>query len=114
MDSKSKLSSNCFQVLGLPDDATSQQVKDAYKAMAKQIHPDKGGEVDAFVTLQLIYSKALKLALELEDRCPTCKGAGYLPIVGGSGFASLAAARCRTCLGTGRVSVKNKLNEISG
>jgi len=51
----------CLQALGLKLPATEQQVKRAFRRLAKKHHPDAGGESQAFRHLQEQYETALAL-----------------------------------------------------
>ena len=44
-----------FEVLGVRADAPREVVDASYKAMAKRLHPDGGGDVEAFKELQEAY-----------------------------------------------------------
>lgn len=58
-----------FATLGLRrDDATPEEVKAAYKTLATQQHPDKGGDPETFQLLQKAYEVALKEASLLRYR----------------------------------------------
>lgn len=37
-----------YKILGVPNDSTLEQVKDAYRILAHKHHPDKGGNADTF------------------------------------------------------------------
>lgn len=52
----------CFEALGLESDATEADVKKAYKAKAKELHPDAGGNEADFIRLKKSYDQALHLA----------------------------------------------------
>ena len=41
-----------YDILGLPADATTEQINAAYRRAAKAAHPDAGGDVDSFSALQ--------------------------------------------------------------
>lgn len=60
------------EVLGLPATATKDEAKEAYRRLAMQHHPDRGGDVEQF--------QAIKVAYELFQRgkCELCKGEGYV------------------------------------
>jgi curved DNA-binding protein CbpA len=45
-----------YQTLGVPPDATSEQIKLAYQQLASSCHPDKGGTPEAFAELQAAYA----------------------------------------------------------
>lgn len=47
--------SQALSVLGLKGDATPGDIKSAYRAKAKLLHPDKGGSGAAFVELATAY-----------------------------------------------------------
>lgn len=49
-----------FEVLGVPPTATSEQVKEAFRQKAKNVHPDTGGSDREFLELQLAYQEGLK------------------------------------------------------
>jgi hypothetical protein len=52
----------CLQALGLDGRATVRDVKRAYRVKAKDVHPDRGGDPEAFKALQQHYERALQLA----------------------------------------------------
>jgi DnaJ-class molecular chaperone len=49
-----------YKILGISPDATEEQVKKAYKTMAKKHHPDKGGTVEKMKEINQAYSDILK------------------------------------------------------
>ncbi len=44
-------------VLGVGADATPQEIKEAYRRLAMQHHPDRGGDVEAFRRVQEAYNR---------------------------------------------------------
>ena len=52
---------SCLERLGLPYPATAAQVKVAYRQLAKNAHPDRGGNNEEFLALQAAYEQALAL-----------------------------------------------------
>lgn len=46
---------NLYETLGIQKGATHAQIKTAYHKKAKQHHPDKGGDVEAFKQIQRAY-----------------------------------------------------------
>ena len=52
----------CFAKLNLDFPATTTQVKRAYRAMVRQVHPDHGGNHNDFLSLQAAYEQALRLS----------------------------------------------------
>jgi hypothetical protein len=53
----------CLRVLGLALPCTGQEVKQAFRARAKVMHPDSGGSSEAFQTLYQAYKEALMLVM---------------------------------------------------
>jgi hypothetical protein len=51
----------CLRVLGLAFPCTAPEVKHAFRAQAKVVHPDSGGSSEAFQTLYQAYKDALAL-----------------------------------------------------
>lgn len=49
-------SSAALAVLGLPSNATEQQIKDAYREKVKAVHPDTGGDPEAFRQVNEAYA----------------------------------------------------------
>jgi curved DNA-binding protein CbpA len=45
-----------YNILGLKKTATENDVKRAYKQLARENHPDKGGDKDRFQKIQEAYS----------------------------------------------------------
>jgi hypothetical protein len=52
---------SCLERLGLPYPCTMAQVKAAYRRLAKNAHPDRGGNNEDFLALQAAYEQALTL-----------------------------------------------------
>ncbi len=85
---------SCFAALGLTDDATLIEVRQAYHDKARLLHPDAGIEVDcgAFAQLRENYAACIH-AIETR-KCPTCKGTRKVThTVGWSSVES----RCPSC-----------------
>ncbi len=49
----------CFSALGLGIDATTAEVKQAYRRLAKQHHPDSGGDPAEFKRVRRLYEQAM-------------------------------------------------------
>lgn len=60
---------NPYETLGLDKHCTSEQIKNAYKNMAKQHHPDKGGDPKKFALVKTSYDtlKDKKKRQEYDD-----------------------------------------------
>lgn len=54
--------SESFQYLGLPEDATEEQIKQRYREMSLKAHPDRGGSQEEFIKLTEHKNKCLKWA----------------------------------------------------
>lgn len=48
-----------YAILGLPRDCTRQQVKEAYRSLVHVVHPDRGGDGEAFLRLCAAYREVL-------------------------------------------------------
>lgn len=48
-----------YRILGVLADAGEEQIKAAYRRLAKETHPDSGGDLDAFVRAQRAYELLL-------------------------------------------------------
>ena len=46
---------NYYKVLGLKKNATKNEIKSAYRLLAKKYHPDTGGDNEKFLSLQLAW-----------------------------------------------------------
>lgn len=53
-----------FRELGLPATATIEEVKSAYRRRVKEVHPDLGGDEDAFKRVREAYTTAKRHAAE--------------------------------------------------
>jgi DnaJ-domain-containing protein 1 len=51
-----------FSVLGLPSGASESEVKAAYREKVKEVHPDHGGDTEAFRRVREAYTAAQKHA----------------------------------------------------
>lgn len=50
-----------FEILGIPENATEDQIKTAYREKVKIHHPDAGGNVNEFHAVQAAYEEGLKI-----------------------------------------------------
>jgi DnaJ-class molecular chaperone len=87
----------CFEILGLFNHATVEQVKIAYRRLSLAAHPDHGGDPVAFHRLHLAYRLALAEA-ERPLLCPGCQGLGVLEVR--VGWSTLRQS-CNSCGGRG-------------
>lgn len=44
-----------YELLGVPKDATHEDIKKSYRKLAIKAHPDKGGDSESFRNLQMVY-----------------------------------------------------------
>lgn len=47
---------NLYEILGLEKTASAEEVKEAYRRAVKAVHPDKGGNADAFREVQTAFT----------------------------------------------------------
>lgn len=81
-----------FAILGLNEDATVEQVKGAWRGLARVHHPDAGGKVEEFERYRAAYAEALR---EAEHRpCPECGGTGKISHTIGFSTVTSPCPRC--------------------
>ena len=61
----------CIRSLGLEMPCTEAQVKQAYRRLAEDLHPDRGGDQRRFMLLQKQYEEALTFLRDLEAETTT-------------------------------------------
>lgn len=86
-----------FEILGIPEDSTPEQVKAAYIEKAKTTHPDGGGTAEAFQELQRAHDAAHEIASK-PKKCEPCEGKGRTVIQ--KGFNKMTML-CKACGGRG-------------
>jgi DnaJ-class molecular chaperone len=89
-----------FQILGLEETATEQEVIDRFRGMALLSHPDKGGTALGFMRIKVARDQALAL-IRAPKPCLACNGTGRKQVV--NGFTSVTLY-CETCQGSGKQS----------
>lgn len=47
---------NPYKILDLPEDATDKEIKDRYRSLAQEHHPDKGGDADKMSEINHAYN----------------------------------------------------------
>ncbi len=97
-----------YDVLDLPPGSTVEVIRGRYRELARAMHPDLGGDPQAFaavteahavltdVVRRLDYDA--KLAL-LMDSCPACGGKGLHTVQ--LSFTQTTTRRCSACQGRG-------------
>ena len=83
--------------LGLPATAKEDDVRQAYRRLRSEHHPDRGGSPEAFHRLQAEYDEAM-LEARAPKTCALCAGSGTAYV--GSGFNRVKMT-CVRCQGTG-------------
>ena len=58
-----KTINDCFSDLGIPPTSRKKEIKKAYYDLAKQHHPDVGGDSDTFKTIQESYERLMAINL---------------------------------------------------
>jgi DnaJ-class molecular chaperone len=56
--------SNDYALLGIEPGATKREITNAYRRQARKLHPDKGGDPEAFKAMYAAYRKLLTLVKE--------------------------------------------------
>jgi len=86
-----------YDLLGVPDTVTPEQLKERWRALALEHHPDRGGDADAFQRLLEAYRRLIAVVSEPRP-CLECKGSGRRRVV--RGFSSILLD-CEACGGIG-------------
>lgn len=84
--------------LGLTAPYTDLDVRDAFRRLARRIHPDTGQDrMDLYPAALEARKKCLEWARHLQDpRCEVCDGTGVL------GAGPLTTKTCPVCKGSGQ------------
>lgn len=51
---------NSYEILGVSQNTSISEIKEAFRKKAKKCHPDKGGDNNAFILLKETYEKIIK------------------------------------------------------
>lgn len=89
--------SKAFQVLGLPETASPEEVKAKWRELCMIHHPDRGGNPVEFDEVRRAYKAAYAIASE-PKQCGTCSGKGK--VTQSHGFSSIELG-CPACGGSG-------------
>lgn len=90
---------DAYEALGLGDQVAPTAVKERWRALASEHHPDKGGDAEVFMQLRQAYQVALHHAAG-PHVCPDCEGTGRRLKTHGWSQVTL---RCAVCGGSGEV-----------
>ena len=53
---------DCFKALNLPADASTAEIKAAFRRLSRATHPDAGGKAEEFVRVRRCYEEAMAIA----------------------------------------------------
>jgi DnaJ-class molecular chaperone len=106
---------NAYEILGVARTATPKEILDAWRILARALHPDKNGSTAKatadFAELSCAYNilidpktrKQYDLESELlTDPCKKCDGTGVVATQ--KGFTQKVKSTCTMCRGVGRVA----------
>merc|ERR1712014_120971 len=69
VDEIARLHEDCaYAILGVSSDATDSEIKKAYRLIAMQCHPDKGGDKEDFQELNNAYEKIMEQRRSLDGK----------------------------------------------
>lgn len=85
---------NAFTLLGLEPSASADEVKSAWREMARTLHPDLGGDPEVFHATHEAYTEALGIASS--RKCPTCGGKGTVEHRAGAYAVNMPCPTCKS------------------
>lgn len=91
---------NCFEVLGVNESASLDDVKQAWRKLASEHHPDRGGDAEKFNQAKQAYTQACEIVTQPKE-CTTCSGSGKVYALNGWSKIGLT---CEECGGSGEIS----------
>lgn len=88
-----------FELLGVSEDVTLDDLKERFRAISMEKHPDHGGDTAVFQDLLAAYRR-LERVLKQPKSCDDCHGSGKMRVQ--RGFTSVKIV-CTGCNGQGVV-----------
>lgn len=76
--------------------ATAEEVKERWRTLRSQLHPDKGGSADSFARHKRLYMAALREAKNVKEYCKHCEDRGIITQHFGTRGLMI---KCPHCLG---------------
>jgi DnaJ-class molecular chaperone len=98
-----KMAEQAAETLGLANGYGKDDVVAAYRNLAKECHPDKGGDIAKFteidrakcILLKWLETPASQEVVFVKPDCPNCKGIGRIKIRKGFGILTITCGRCQ-------------------
>lgn len=85
------------ELLGVADDATKAEIKEAFRRLALEKHPDRGGDGEEFARLRAAHDRMMAQAPD-RRACTKCKGVGRRRVQVGWDATTI---NCDACKGSG-------------
>ncbi len=97
---------NYYKTLGVPHTATTEEIIAAFRPLAREHHPDKGGDPQTFAQISEAYTslrdtqrrKVYNSILDLYGNCPACLGSTLVKKQ--VGFGTTKISPCPECQST--------------
>ena len=84
-----------LEILGLHEDASSQEIGDRWRTLRSELHPDRGGDAGEFDAAKKAYEQAHAEAVARESTCKTCGGSGSIDVTRGFNRLSMSCPTCK-------------------